>query len=110
VLHASPRTSRTPWHVQCGTSAARIAALRSGTHAQLTLQCDCTEGKCTVCQDQFEGDDVLLQLPCRHHFHLDCIVPWLKDSKMCPVCMTEVAEAPADAGSASAAGANPAAA
>ncbi|GAA5962556.1 hypothetical protein JCM3765_003727 [Sporobolomyces pararoseus] len=41
---------------------------------------------CTICQDDFVVSDTLASLPCRHLFHPDCIIPWLKTSGTCPVC------------------------
>jgi E3 ubiquitin-protein ligase RNF115/126 len=47
---------------------------------------------CAVCKDQFqlETEDpeqqVVVTLPCKHPFHKDCILPWLKSSGTCPVC------------------------
>ncbi|GAA6004925.1 hypothetical protein JCM11491_002279 [Sporobolomyces phaffii] len=41
---------------------------------------------CTICQDDFAVSETLASLPCRHLFHPDCIVPWLKTSGTCPVC------------------------
>ncbi|GAA5880692.1 hypothetical protein JCM16303_004314 [Sporobolomyces ruberrimus] len=41
---------------------------------------------CTICQDDFVLSETLASLPCRHLFHPDCIVPWLKTSGTCPVC------------------------
>lgn len=52
----------------------------------------CAEDKCTVCQEHYVADDMVLQLPCKHCFHSDCIGQWLQGSKMCPVCMSEVEE------------------
>ncbi|KAG0340818.1 hypothetical protein BG000_010999 [Podila horticola] len=39
---------------------------------------------CSVCKDDFTKADNLLQLPCKHIFHEDCIKPWLKVSGTCP--------------------------
>ncbi|KAF8930891.1 hypothetical protein BGZ47_000337 [Haplosporangium gracile] len=42
--------------------------------------------ECSVCKDEFAKEDNLLQLPCKHIFHGDCIKPWLKVSGTCPTC------------------------
>jgi Ring finger domain len=73
-------------------SVAQLAKLHSGTFSHLCEHCGCREETCTVCQERFEEDDSVLQLPCKHHFHQDCITPWLRDSKLCPVCMAEVVD------------------
>ena len=33
---------------------------------------------CTVCKDAFKVGDKLRRLPCKHLFHENCIIPWLK--------------------------------
>ncbi|KAF9920876.1 hypothetical protein FBU30_009184 [Linnemannia zychae] len=42
--------------------------------------------ECSVCKEEFTKSDTLLQLPCKHIFHEDCIKPWLKVSGTCPTC------------------------
>lgn len=34
---------------------------------------------CTVCHDEFAGGDEVVELPCQHGFHPDCILPWLRE-------------------------------
>ncbi|XP_071718763.1 uncharacterized protein [Rutidosis leptorrhynchoides] len=41
---------------------------------------------CAICKDQFVIDDVTKELPCKHMYHPDCIIPWLKFRNSCPVC------------------------
>jgi len=45
---------------------------------------------CVMCQYPFEEGDELLTLPCFHAFHSECIEPWLRQSKACPVCKEKV--------------------
>jgi E3 ubiquitin-protein ligase RNF115/126 len=33
-----------------------------------------------------EQQDELVMMPCRHLFHEDCLIPWLKTNRTCPVC------------------------
>lgn len=41
---------------------------------------------CAICLTDFEENDELKELPCKHYFHSDCITQWLsKSSTTCPV-------------------------
>ncbi|VVB06196.1 unnamed protein product [Arabis nemorensis] len=42
--------------------------------------------KCTVCLEDFEPKETVMLTPCKHMFHEECIVPWLKTKGQCPVC------------------------
>lgn len=46
--------------------------------------------QCPVCLKQFETGDKASLMPCRHMFHQECILPWLKKTNSCPLCRYEL--------------------
>jgi len=42
--------------------------------------------RCTVCLDDYEDGEIVLQLPCSHIFHGHCVPEWFKTQKTCPLC------------------------
>ncbi|KAJ4300482.1 hypothetical protein N0V88_003157 [Collariella sp. IMI 366227] len=46
------------------------------------------EGKaeCTICIDDLKKDEEVVVLPCKHWYHGECVVLWLKEHNTCPIC------------------------
>ncbi|PRQ40845.1 putative transcription factor C2H2 family [Rosa chinensis] len=63
-----------------------IPASRSSIQGleQVTLDTD-TSLSCAICLEDFEQEPTT-RLPCRHHFHVHCIVQCLEINHTCPLC------------------------
>ncbi|KAG4152874.1 hypothetical protein ERO13_D04G148600v2 [Gossypium hirsutum] len=46
--------------------------------------------QCAVCMDDFEEGTEAKQMPCKHLYHKDCLLPWLELHNSCPVCRHEL--------------------
>lgn len=43
--------------------------------------------QCNICIDEYNIDDIIVELSCKHIFHKECIKNWLcKENISCPVC------------------------
>ncbi|ROW15241.1 hypothetical protein VPNG_02963 [Cytospora leucostoma] len=48
------------------------------------------KAECTICIDEMHLGDEVTVLPCKHWFHGECVVMWLKEHNTCPVCRAPI--------------------
>ncbi|KAL4621079.1 hypothetical protein ACB092_06G202000 [Castanea dentata] len=67
-------------------------ASKSAIESMPTIEIDETqvESHCAVCKEQFEFGSEAREMPCKHIYHSDCILPWLLIRNSCPVCRHEL--------------------
>lgn len=65
-------------------------ATRSSINAMPTIKIDqshlCSNSECSICMEKFVVGSEAKQMPCKHIYHSDCIIPWLSQNNSCPVC------------------------
>ncbi|KAA8894319.1 hypothetical protein FN846DRAFT_900949 [Sphaerosporella brunnea] len=61
------------------------------TTTKTTEEALSSQKRCPVCMEDFTQGEELRMLPCHHHFHPDCIDPWLLNvSGSCPLCRIDL--------------------
>ncbi|KAK4774752.1 hypothetical protein SAY86_009687 [Trapa natans] len=55
----------------------------NGDHTGIELQC-------AVCKELFELGVEAREMPCKHLYHSECILPWLSTHNSCPICRHEM--------------------
>jgi hypothetical protein len=45
---------------------------------------------CNICLEGFQLGNILRVLECKHEFHENCIITWLKSRNTCPICRHEL--------------------
>lgn len=76
----------------------RLASPKSPTTATKSKESDARsirsipeeDANCTICLGDYEEGQELKRLPCRHHFHSNCVDEWLRLNKTCPLCVRDV--------------------
>ncbi|XP_042475951.1 E3 ubiquitin-protein ligase RDUF1-like [Macadamia integrifolia] len=69
---------------------ASKAAVESMPTIEIVASHVVIESHCAVCKEQFELGSEAREMPCKHIYHSDCILPWLSLRNSCPVCRHEL--------------------
>ncbi|XWS71664.1 hypothetical protein CRYUN_Cryun03dG0157800 [Craigia yunnanensis] len=69
---------------------ASKSAIESMPTIQIATTHVCSETYCAVCKEPFELGAEAREMPCKHIYHQDCIIPWLSLRNSCPVCRHEM--------------------
>ncbi|KAJ4425121.1 hypothetical protein N0V82_000176 [Gnomoniopsis sp. IMI 355080] len=56
----------------------------------LEMMGESAKAECTICIDEINIGDEVTVLPCKHWFHGECVVLWLKEHNTCPICRTPI--------------------
>lgn len=75
---------------------ASKAAVEALPTIDINLEHVTSESHCAVCTEPFEANSKARELPCKHLYHSDCILPWLETRNSCPVCRHELPSEVAD--------------
>lgn len=87
-MEAHPQSNAAPPATEEG-----LAKLERRT-VDADLLTDC-KTECSICIDEVKVGEVAAFLPCKHWFHEQCVILWLKEHNTCPVCRTPIEAAPA---------------
>jgi len=84
LMESNPQSNAAP--------PASSAAIESLEHKKIDEEMLGPEGKaeCTICIDSMHKGDEVLVLPCKHWFHGECVIMWLKEHNTCPICRTPI--------------------
>ncbi|XP_073009150.1 E3 ubiquitin-protein ligase RDUF2-like [Typha latifolia] len=69
---------------------ASKAAIESMPTVEIAAGHVSAEAHCAVCKEAFDLGAEAREMPCKHIYHQDCILPWLSLRNSCPVCRHEL--------------------
>lgn len=85
---------------RCGPPPAPSAAVEAMPTIKINSRHLVNNSHCPVCKDRFEVGGEAREMPCKHIYHSDCILPWLAQHNSCPVCRDGLPSGVPDSGQA----------
>jgi hypothetical protein len=73
------------WVGLTGRPSGTHLKLDSGTRISIRVA-TVDDGSCAICLGEFEEGEAVTDLPCKHHFHVDCAREWFEVKPQCPYC------------------------
>jgi hypothetical protein len=61
----------------------KLCGLKSTVVTQYILD---QEDLCTICMNHYELDEKIINVICKHSFHMSCLSEWVKYKAVCPIC------------------------
>ncbi|KAK3034262.1 hypothetical protein RJ639_032197 [Escallonia herrerae] len=84
----------TPFDVNDAGGLDYLPASKAAVESLPTVKIDAKQvagdAHCAVCKEQFQFGVEAREMPCKHIYHSDCILPWLSLKNSCPVCRHEL--------------------
>ncbi|KAG4962306.1 hypothetical protein JHK85_039754 [Glycine max] len=77
-------------HDQQSHAPASKSAVESLPAIEINATHTAIESHCAVCKEPFELCTMAKEMPCKHIYHAECILPWLAIKNSCPVCRHEL--------------------
>ncbi len=85
----APERTRTPGDVIDAQPVATydpMAATQTLSNGD-SLAIEAESAACPICIEDYSAGAQLRVLPCKHHFHSDCVDQWLRVASTCPLCV-----------------------
>jgi hypothetical protein len=51
---------------------------------------DNIDDTCSICMESYKEKKEQISLPCKHIYHKDCVMTWLKNNNTCPYCRLQL--------------------
>lgn len=50
--------------------------------------------ECSICMEQYQNNEYIVNIKCQgnHHFHSECVKPWIQQTMTCPICRDTITE------------------